>query len=148
MAKKSKKKIMKVVKLQIPGGNATPAPPVGPALGQLQVSSVDFCKQFNAATQNMAGMIVPVEITVYVDKTFTFVTKSPPASELLRKAAGIAKGSGEPNKEKVARISLAQVEEIAKSKMKDLNAYNLEGAVQMVKGTARSMGIIVEDEIN
>ena len=148
MAKKSKKKIMKVVKLQIPGGNATPAPPVGPALGQLQVSSVDFCKQFNAATQNMAGMIVPVEITVYVDKTFTFVTKSPPASELLRKAAGIAKGSGEPNKEKVARISLSQAEEIAKTKMKDLNAFDLEGAVLMVKGTARSMGIIVEDKIN
>ncbi len=148
MAKKSKKKIMKVVKLQIPGGNATPAPPVGPALGQLQVSSVDFCKQFNAATQNMAGMIVPVEITVYVDKTFTFVTKSPPASELLRKAAGIAKGSGEPNKEKVARISLSQVEEIAKTKMKDLNAFDLEGAVMMVKGTARSMGIIVDEKIN
>ena len=148
MAKKSKKKIMKVVKLQIPGGNATPAPPVGPALGQLQVSSVDFCKQFNAATQNMAGMIVPVEITVYVDKTFTFVTKSPPASELLRKAAGIAKGSGEPNKEKVARISLSQAEEIAKTKMKDLNAFDLEGAVLMVKGTARSMGIIVEDKID
>ncbi len=148
MAKKSKKKIMKVVKLQIPGGNATPAPPVGPALGQLQVSSIDFCKQFNAATQNMAGMIVPVEITVYVDKTFTFVTKSPPASDLLRKAAGIAKGSGEPNKEKVAKISLSQVEEIARTKMKDLNAFDLEGAVLMVKGTARSMGIIVEDKIN
>ena len=148
MAKKSKKKIMKVVKLQIPGGNATPAPPVGPALGQLQVSSVDFCKQFNAVTQNMAGMIVPVEITVYVDKTFTFVTKSPPASELLRKAAGIAKGSGEPNKEKVAKISLAQAEEIAKAKMKDLNAFDLEGAVLMVKGTAMSMGIIVEDKID
>ncbi|MBN2072002.1 MAG: 50S ribosomal protein L11 [Candidatus Krumholzibacteriota bacterium] len=147
MAKKSKKKILKVVKLQIPGANATPAPPVGPALGQLQVSSVDFCKQFNAATQNMAGMIVPVEITVYADKSFTFITKSPPASELLRKAAGIAKGSGEPNKEKVAKISLAQVEEIAKTKMKDLNAFDLEGAVLMVKGTARSMGIIVDEKI-
>ena len=144
MAKKSKKKILKVVKLQIPGGGATPAPPVGPALGQLQVSSVDFCKQFNAVTQSMQGTIVPVEITVYVDKSFTFVTKSPPASELLRKAAGIAKGSGEPNKEKVAKISMSQVEEIAKAKEKDLNAFNLEGAVRMIEGTARSMGIIVD----
>ncbi|MBU8921097.1 MAG: 50S ribosomal protein L11 [Bacteroidales bacterium] len=145
MAKKSKKKVLKIVKLQIPGGGATPAPPVGPALGQLQVSSMDFCKQFNAVTQSMQGTIVPVEITVYVDKSFTFVTKSPPASELLRKAAGIAKGSGEPNKEKVAKISMSQVEEIAKAKMKDLNAYNIEGAVRMVEGTARSMGIIVDD---
>ncbi|HSG27033.1 MAG TPA: 50S ribosomal protein L11 [Candidatus Krumholzibacterium sp.] len=144
MAKKSKKKVLKVVKLQIPGANATPAPPVGPALGQLQVSSMDFCKQFNSATQNMAGTIVPVEITVYADKTFTFITKSPPASELLRKAAGIAKGSGEPNKEKVAKISMSQVEEIAKTKMKDLNAFDLAGAVLMVEGTARSMGIIVD----
>ncbi|MCK4539260.1 MAG: 50S ribosomal protein L11 [Candidatus Krumholzibacteria bacterium] len=144
MAKKSKKKVLKVVKLQIPGGGATPAPPVGPALGQLQVSSMDFCKQFNAVTQSMQGTIVPVEITVYVDKSFTFVTKSPPASELLRKAAGIAKGSGEPNKEKVAKISMSQVEEIAKTKVKDLNAFNLEGAVRMIEGTARSMGIIVD----
>ncbi len=146
MAKKSKKKILKIVKLQIPGGNATPAPPVGPALGQLQVSSVDFCKQFNAVTKNMIGTIVPVEITVYADKKFTFVTKSPPASELIRKAAGIAKGSGEPNKEKVGKISLAQAEEIAKTKMDDLNAFDLNGAVMMVKGTARSMGVIVDDE--
>ena len=144
MAKKSKKKVLKVVKLQIPGGNATPAPPVGPALGQLQVSSVDFCKQFNAATQGMAGTIVPVEITVFADKTFTFITKSPPASELLRKAAGIAKGSGEPNKEKVAKISMSQVEDIARAKMKDLNAYDMEGAIRMVEGSARSMGIIVD----
>ncbi|HMA75784.1 MAG TPA: 50S ribosomal protein L11 [Candidatus Krumholzibacteriaceae bacterium] len=145
MAKKSKKKILKVIKLQIPGGKATPAPPVGPALGQLQVSSMDFCKQFNSATEKMVGSIVPVEITVYADKSFTFETKSPPASEFLRKAAKIAKGSGEPNKEKVAKISLAQVEEIAKEKMKDLNAYNLEAAVKIVKGSARSMGIVVEN---
>lgn len=144
MAKKSKKKVLKIVKLQIPGGQATPAPPVGPALGQLQVSSVDFCKQFNAATQGMTGMIVPVEITVYADKSFTFITKSPPASELLRKAAGIAKGSGVPNKEKVATITMSQVEEIAKTKMKDLNAFDLSSAMSMVEGTARSMGIIVE----
>lgn len=142
--KKTKKKVLKIVKLQIPGGQATPAPPVGPALGQLQVSSMDFCKQFNAATQSMTGTIIPVEITVYQDKTFTFVTKSPPASELLRKAAGIAKGSGEPNKEKVAKITMAQVEEIAKTKMKDLNAYDLEAAVRMIEGSARSMGIIID----
>ena len=128
MAKKSKKKILKVVKLQIPGGQASPAPPVGPALGQLQVSSMDFCKQFNAATQSMNGTIVPVEITVYADKSFTFVTKSPPASELLKKAASIAKGSGEPNKEKVAKVTVQQLEEIAKAKMKDLNAYDLDAA--------------------
>ena len=145
MAKKSKKRVLKVIKLQIPGGQATPAPPVGPALGQLQVSSMDFCKQFNAATQSMSGTIVPVEITVYADKTFTFVTKSPLASEMLRKAAGIAKGSGEPNKEKVAKIGHAQVEEIAKAKMKDLNAFDLAAAVRMIEGSARSMGIIVED---
>jgi large subunit ribosomal protein L11 len=145
MAKKSKKKVLKIIKLQIPGGQATPAPPVGPALGQLQVSSMDFCKQFNAATQTMSGTIVPVEITVYADKSFTFVTKSPPASELLRKAAGIAKGSGEPNKDKVAKIGMAQIEEIAKAKMKDLNAFDLAAAVKMIEGSARSMGIIIED---
>jgi len=145
MAKKSKKKMLKNNKLQIPGGQATPAPPVGPALGQLQVSSMDFCKQFNAATQSMSGTIVPVEITVFADKSFVFITKSPPASELLRKAAGIAKGSGEPNKEKVAKISHAKVEEIAKVKMEDLNAFDLAAAVKMIEGSARSMGIIVED---
>jgi large subunit ribosomal protein L11 len=145
MAKKSKKKIMKIVKLQIPGGQASPAPPVGPALGQLQVSTMDFCKQFNAATQKMTGTIVPVVITVYADKSFTFVTKTTPAAELLRKAAKIAKGSGEPNKEKVGKVTLAQIQEIAKAKMEDLNAFNLDAAVEMVKGTARSMGIIVED---
>jgi large subunit ribosomal protein L11 len=144
MAKKSKKKIMKIVKLQIPGGQASPAPPVGPALGQLQVSSMEFCKQFNAATQNMAGTIVPVEITVYADRTFTFVTKSPPASELLRKAASIAKGSGEPNKDKVGNVTEEQIKEIAKAKMKDLNAFSIEAAMEMIRGTARSMGITIE----
>ncbi len=146
MAKKSKKKILKIVKLQIPGGQATPAPPVGPALGQLQVSSMEFCKQFNAATQKMTGTIIPVEITVYGDKTFTFVTKSPPASELLKKAAKIAKGSGEPNKEKVGKVTMAQIREIAQAKMKDLNAFSLEAAVKMVEGSAHSMGLIVEEE--
>jgi len=146
MAKKSKKKILKVVKLQIPGGQATPAPPVGPALGQLQVSSMEFCKQFNAATQKMTGTIIPVEITVYGDKTFTFVTKSPPASELLKKAAKIAKGSGEPNKEKVGKVTMAQIREIAQAKMKDLNAFSLEAAVKTVEGSAHSMGLIVEEE--
>jgi large subunit ribosomal protein L11 len=145
MAKKSKKRIMKIVKLQIPGGKASPAPPVGPALGQLQVSTMDFCKQFNAATQKMSGTIVPVVITVYADKSFTFVTKSTPAAELLRKAAMIAKGSGEPNKEKVGKVTIAQVKEIAKAKMEDLNAFTLDAAVKMVEGTARSMGIIIED---
>ena len=144
MARKSKKKIMKIVKLQIPGGQATPAPPVGPALGQLQVSSMDFCKQFNAATQKQTGTIVPVEITVYADRSFTFITKSPPASELLKKAANIAKGSGEPNKDKVAKVNRDQIVEIAKLKMKDLNAFSLDAAVRMVEGTARSMGILVE----
>jgi len=146
MAKKSKKKILKVVKLQIPGGQATPAPPVGPALGQLQVSSMDFCKQFNAATNKMTGTIIPVEITVYADKTFTFVTKSPPASELLKKAANIAKGSGEPNKDKVGKVTMAQIREIAQAKMEDLNAFSLEAAVKMVEGSAHSMGLIVEEE--
>ena len=145
MAKKSKKKIMKIVKLQIPAGQATPAPPVGPALGQLQVSSMEFCKQFNASTQSMTGWIVPVEITVFADKTFTFIVKAPPVSELLKKAVNIAKGSGEPNKDKVAKLSKDQVREIAKSKFKDLNCSSIEAAMKMVEGTARSMGIMVED---
>jgi len=146
MAKKSKKKIMRVVKLQVPGGQATPAPPVGPALGQLGVSSMEFCKQFNAATQKDTGMVIPVEVTVFSDKTFTFITKSPPAAELLKKAVNIAKGSGEPNKEKVGKVTKEQVREIAKSKIKDLNCATLEAAMKMVEGTARSMGIIVEEE--
>ena len=139
------KKVQAQVKLQIPAGKATPAPPVGPALGQLQVSSMEFCKQFNVATQSMIGWIIPVEVTVFSDKTFTFITKAPPASELLKKAANIAKGSGEPNKEKVGKITKVQVREIAKSKLKDLNCSSIEAAMKMVEGTARSMGIMVED---
>jgi large subunit ribosomal protein L11 len=146
MAKKSKKRIVRIVKLQVPGGQATPAPPVGPALGQLGVSSVEFCKQFNAATQKDTGMLIPVEVTVFGDKTFTFITKSPPAAELLKKAASIAKGSAEPNKDKVAKVTKDQVREIAKAKIKDLNCTTLEAAMKMVEGTARSMGIIVEEQ--
>jgi large subunit ribosomal protein L11 len=146
MAKKSKKRIVRIVKLQVPGGQATPAPPVGPALGQLGVSSVEFCKQFNAATQKDTGMLIPVEVTVFGDKTFTFITKSPPAAELLKKAASIAKGSAEPNKDKVAKVTKDQVREIAKAKIKDLNCTTLEAAMRMVEGTARSMGIIVEEQ--
>lgn len=145
MAKKSKKKILRIVKLQIPGGQATPAPPVGPALGQLGVSSMEFCKQFNAATNSMTGTIIPVEVTVYADKTFTFITKQPPVAELLKKAANIVKGSGEPNKEKVAKVTKEQIREIAKAKMKDLNTTDLEAAMRMVEGSARSMGILVEE---
>ncbi len=145
MAKKRKKKVLKVIKLQIPGGQASPAPPVGPALGQLQVSSMDFCKQFNAQTQNMTGTIIPVEITVYADRTFSFITKSPPASELLKEAANIAKGSGEPNREKVAKIKRKQLVDIARRKAEDLNAHNVDAAVKIIEGSARSMGIIVEE---
>lgn len=145
MAKKSKKRVLKVVKLQIPGGQATPAPPVGPALGQLQVSSMDFCKQFNSATEKMQGTIIPVEITVYADKTFTFITKSPPAAELLKKAANIAKGSSEPNKDKVGKVTREQIREIAKVKMADLNAFTVEAAMKMIEGTAHNMGLIIEE---
>ena len=139
------KKIDGYIKLQIPAGGATPAPPVGPALGQMSVNIMDFCKQFNAKTQDQQGMIIPVVITVYTDKSFSFVCKTPPAAVLIKKAAGIEKASGEPNKEKVASITVAQAEEIAKTKMPDLNAANLESATEMIKGTARSMGVIVED---
>jgi large subunit ribosomal protein L11 len=139
------KKIDGYIKLQIPAGGATPAPPVGPALGQMSVNIMDFCKQFNAKTQDQQGMIIPVVITVYTDKSFTFVCKTPPAAVLIKKAAGIEKASGEPNKEKVASITLAQAEEIAKTKMPDLNAANLESATEMIKGTARSMGITVTE---
>lgn len=139
------KKVEGYIKLQIPAGGATPAPPVGPALGQHGVNIMDFCKQFNAKTQDQSGMVIPVVITVYADRSFTFITKTPPAAVLLKKAAGLDKASGEPNKNKVATITNAQVEEIAKTKMPDLNAANLESAVNMVKGTARSMGIVVED---
>ncbi len=139
------KKITGYVKLQITGGKATPAPPVGPALGQAQVNIMEFCKQFNARTQHMelAGLIVPVVITVYSDRTFTFVTKTPPVAVLLKKVAGIAKGSGTPNKDKVGKVTEKQVLEIAKQKMPDLNAASLEAAVKSVKGTARSMGLDV-----
>ena len=138
------KKIEGYIKLQIPAGGATPAPPVGPALGQHGVNIMDFCKQFNAKTQDQPGMLIPVVITVYADRSFTFITKTPPAAVLIKKAAGLDKASGEPNKNKVATITVAQAEEIAKIKMPDLNAANLESATEMIKDTARSMGIVVE----
>ena len=139
------KKINGYVKLQIEAGTATPAPPVGPALGQAQVNIMEFCKQFNARTQNkeMAGLIIPVVITVYADRSFTFITKTPPAAVLLKKAAGIAKGSGTPNKEKLGKVTEKQVREIATTKMPDLNAASVDAAVKSIKGTARSMGIEV-----
>ena len=139
------KKIDGYIKLQIPAGGATPAPPVGPALGQKSVNIMDFCKQFNAKTQDQQGMIIPVVITVYTDRSFTFVCKTPPAAVLIKKAAGIDKASGEPNKTKVASITYAQAEEIAKTKLQDLNAATLEAATDMIKGTARSMGVTVKE---
>ena len=139
------KKIDGYIKLQIPAGGATPAPPVGPALGQKSVNIMDFCKQFNAKTQDQQGMIIPVVITVYTDRSFTFVCKTPPAAVLIKNAAGIDKASGEPNKTKVASITYAQAEEIAKTKMQDLNAATLEAATDMIKGTARSMGVTVTE---
>jgi large subunit ribosomal protein L11 len=139
------KKVEAYIKLQINAGNATPAPPVGPALGQKGVNIMDFCKQFNARAQDQPGMVIPVVITVYSDRSFTFVTKTPPAAVLLKKAAGLKSASGEPNKKKVATITRAQAEEIAKIKMPDLNAANIEAATEMIKGTARSMGIVVEE---
>ena len=138
------KKIEGYVKLQIPANAATPAPPVGPALGQHGVNIMDFCKQFNAKTADQKGMIIPVVITVYADRSFSFITKTPPAPVLIKKAAGLEKASGEPNKNKVGKITLAQAQEIAQMKMPDLNAANLESATEMIKGTARSMGILVE----
>jgi large subunit ribosomal protein L11 len=139
------KKVTAQVKLQIEAGKATPAPPVGPALGQAQVNIMEFCKQFNARTQNkeMAGLIIPVVITVYGDRTFSFITKTPPAAILLLKAAGVAKGSGTPNKDKVGKVTEKQVREIATQKMPDLNAASVESAIKSIKGTARSMGIEV-----
>jgi len=137
------KKVIGQIKLQITGGQATPAPPVGPALGQAGVNIMDFCKAFNAKTQKDLGTVIPVVITVYADRSFTFITKTPPAAVLLRQAAGVEKGSGEPNREKVATVSRAQVEEIAKTKMPDLNAASLEAAMRIIEGTARSMGIDV-----
>jgi large subunit ribosomal protein L11 len=138
------KKVVGQIKLQIPGGAANPSPPVGPALGQRGVNIMEFCKQFNAQTQNTAGLVVPVIVTVYADRSFTFITKSPPASILLLRAAGIEKGSPTPNKTKVGKVTRAQVEEIAKTKVKDLTAKDVEAAIKTVAGTARSMGIEVE----
>jgi large subunit ribosomal protein L11 len=138
------KKIIGQIKLQIPAGKANPSPPVGPALGQHGVNIMDFCKAFNAKTQKQDGMIIPVIITVYQDRSFSYITKTPPASVLLLKASGVAKGSGEPNKEKVGTVTRKQVEEIAKLKTPDLTAATLEAAVKTVSGTARSMGITVE----
>ena len=137
------KKVTGMVKLQIPAGAATPAPPVGPALGQAGVNIMDFCKNFNARTQGQPGMIIPVVVTVFSDRSYTFITKTPPAAILLRKAAGVEKGSGEPNKKKVGTVTHKQVEEIAKTKMPDLNAASLEAAIKTVEGTARSMGLEV-----
>jgi large subunit ribosomal protein L11 len=138
------KKVIGQIKLQIAGGQATPAPPVGPALGQAGVNIMDFCKAFNAKTQKDQGVVTPVVITVFADRSFTFITKTPPAAFLLRQAAGVDKGSGEPNKEKVGRVSRAQVEEIAKTKMPDLNAASIEAAMRIIEGTARSMGLEVD----
>ena len=138
------KKVIGFIKLQIPAGKANPAPPVGPALGQHGVNIMEFCKAFNAKTQEQMGKIIPVEITVYADRTFSFITKTPPASSLILEAAGINKGSGEPNREKVGSITSAQVRKIAEIKMPDLNASDVDSAMSMVAGTARSMGIVVE----
>lgn len=138
------KKVVGMIKLQVPAGKATPAPPVGPALGQHGVNIMQFCKEYNERTANQAGLIIPVEITVYEDRSFTFVTKTPPAAVLLKKALGLETASGEPNKKKVGKVTKAQVKEIAELKMKDLNAASVEAAMRMIEGTARSMGIEVE----
>jgi large subunit ribosomal protein L11 len=140
------KKAVGFIKLHVPGGQANPAPPVGPALGQHGVNIMEFCKQFNARTQDKQGITIPVEITVYADRSFTFITKTPPAAVLIQRAVGIPKGSGVPNREKVGNITRAQLEEIAKTKMEDLNATDLEAAVRMIAGTARSMGVTVEGQ--
>ena len=138
------KKVLTTVKLQIPAGQATPAPPVGTALGQHGVNIMDFCRQYNEATQQYAGQIIPVELTIYEDRSFTFVTKQPPAAELIKQAAGVEKGSGEPNRDKVARLTASQVRQIAEKKMEDLNANDVEAAMKIIAGTARSMGVEVE----
>jgi large subunit ribosomal protein L11 len=138
------KKVVGQIKLQIPAGAATPAPPVGPALGQAGVNIMDFVKNFNARTAAQAGLIIPVVITVYADRSYTFITKTPPAAILLIKAAGVDKGSGEPNRKKVGKVTRAQVEEIAKTKMPDLNAASLEAAIKTIEGTARSMGLEIQ----
>ncbi len=139
------KRVIGFIKLQVPAGQATPAPPVGPALGQHGVNIMDFCKQFNTRTQGQGGLLIPVEITVYADRSFGFITKTPPAAVLLKKEAGVAKASGEPNREKVGTVSRSQVQKIAELKMQDLNAASLEAAMRMIEGTARSMGIEVAD---
>ena len=139
------KNVVNVVKLQIPAGKATPAPPVGPALGQAGINIMGFTKEFNARTADQAGMIIPVVISVYEDRSFDFVTKTPPAAVLLKKAAGVEKGSGEPNRKKVATVTKEQVKEMAETKMQDLNAADVEAAMRMIEGTARSMGFVVED---
>jgi len=139
------KKVIGVIKLQIAAGQANPAPPVGPALGQLGVNIMEFCKAYNAKTSSQSGTIIPVEITVYEDRSFTFITKTPPAAVLLKEAAGVEKGSGEPLKEKVGKVTKAKVREIAEIKMPDLNANDIDGAMKIVEGTARSMGIEISD---
>jgi len=139
------KKVKAIVKLQIVAGKANPAPPVGPALGQHGVNIMAFCKEYNARTANQAGQVIPVEITIYADQSFTFVTKTPPAGDLLKQAAGVQKGSGKPNREKAGQITRKQVREIAELKLKDLNAYDVENAMLMIEGTARSMGVTVTD---
>lgn len=139
------KKVKAIVKLQIPAGKANPAPPVGTALGPHQINIMAFCKEYNARTQHQLGSIIPAEITIYTDQTFSFVTKAPPVSDLLKKAAGVDKGSGVPNRNKVGNVSRAQVREIAQTKMADLNAVDVEGAMKQVEGAARSMGIVVTD---
>ena len=145
MAKRTRgKRVVGQIKLQIPAGGATPAPPVGPALGQAGLNIMDFCKAFNAKTQGDGGLIIPVVITVYADRTYSFITKTPPAAVLLLKAASLDKGSAEPNRNKVGRVTRAQVEEIARTKMPDLNAVDLDGACRIIAGTARSMGLEVD----
>ena len=142
-ARGRKKKVLAVVKLQIRAGQATPAPPVGTALGQHGVNIMEFCKQYNEATQHQMGQVIPVEMTIYEDRSFSFVTKQPPAAELLKQAAGIEKGSGEPNRDKVGSVTQDQIRQIAETKMKDLNARNVDSAMRIIEGTARSMGIKV-----
>ncbi len=139
------KKVTGLIKLQIPAGKANPSPPVGPALGQHGVNIMEFCKAFNARTQDQEGTIIPVVITVYQDRSFTFITKTPPAAVLLKKAAGVAKGSSAPNREKVGSVTKEQVREIAELKLKDLNAYDVDSAMKIIEGTARSMGIVIKD---
>ncbi|MEA2480967.1 MAG: large subunit ribosomal protein [Thermoleophilaceae bacterium] len=138
------KKVLTLIKLQVPGGSANPAPPVGPALGQHGVNIMEFCKAFNAQTQDQNGRIIPVVITVFEDRSFTFITKTPPAAVLIKEAAGIAKGSGEPNREKVAKLTQQQVRDIAQTKLEDLNANDIDAAAKIIAGTARSMGVEVE----